>query len=116
MKCMNGNIVIVRGKNQSERKGIILPEAAQEESNVGEIICIDETIMSLDVGDTVLVPLLTMMRIRQTGMCDLIVDGKPALVIKEEDIAVVWPKGGTHAPPTDDQAVEWDNGDDPRMN
>ena len=92
MKCMNGNIIIVRGENQSERKGILLPESAQEESNIGEVICIDESINTIDVGDTVLVPLLTMMRVRQTHMFDLVVDGKNALVISADDIAVIWRK------------------------
>jgi len=92
MKCLNGNIIIVRGENQSERRGIILPESSQEESNIGEVICIDESITTVAVGDTVLVPLLTMMRVMQTKMFDLTVDGKPALVVKEEDISVVWPK------------------------
>jgi len=92
MKCLHDNLVIIRGENQSERKGILLPEGAQEESNVGEVICIGPGVQHIDVGDTVLVPLLTQMRVIQTKMCDLTADEKPAMVIKEADVAVVWPK------------------------
>ena len=92
MKCLHDNLVIIRGENQSERKGILLPEGAREESNVGEVICIGPGVQQIDVGDTVLVPLLAMMRVKQTGIFDLMVDEKPALVLRESDVAVVWHK------------------------
>jgi len=92
MKCLSDNIIVIRGENQSERKGILLPDSAQEESNRGEVICIGPDVKSLKVGDTVLVPLLAMMRVKQTGIFDLMVNEKPALVLNESDVAVVWPQ------------------------
>ncbi len=35
---------------------------------------------------------MTQMRLSQTKCCDLMIDDKPAVVVKAEDIAVVWPK------------------------
>jgi len=92
MKCLHNNVVVIQGKKASERKGIILPESAQEEANVGEVLCVGPECKDVKVGDTVLVPLLTMMRVTQTGAFDLTVGEKKALVFKEEDIAVMWPK------------------------
>ena len=92
MNCLHDNIIVVCGENQSERGGILLPDSAQEESNRGEVICIGPDVKSLKVGDTVLVPLLAMMRVKQTGIFDLTIDEKPALVLNESDVAVVWPQ------------------------
>ncbi|NOQ21627.1 MAG: hypothetical protein GQ565_03110 [Candidatus Aegiribacteria sp.] len=92
MRCLHDNIVLIRGKNVTERKGILLSDSAQEESNTGEVICIGPDVKSIQVGDTVLVPLLTFMRVMSTKQVDLMVNDKPALVVKEEDIAVVWPQ------------------------
>ena len=92
MKCLHDNVVLIRGENQTERKGILLPDSAQEESNTGEVICVGPDVKDIKVGDTVLVPLLTFMRVMSTKQVDLFIDGKPALVVKEEDIAVVWPR------------------------
>lgn len=92
MKCLFNNVVIVREKSADTDRGIVLPDSAKKKSNRGEVVCAGPDCRLLDVGDRVLVPLLTMMRVQQTGAFDLMVDGQPALVIKEEDVAVVWDK------------------------
>jgi len=97
MKCLHDNMVIVREKSDAEKNGILLPEAAREQKLRAEVICIGPGVQHVQVGDKVLIPMLTAMRMRQTGICDLEVEltpGKPepALVVKEEDVAVVWLK------------------------
>ncbi|MCP4541709.1 MAG: hypothetical protein GY832_31645 [Chloroflexi bacterium] len=85
--------MLIREKNEAVEKGILLPDSAQKESKRGEIVCVGPDVQTLDVGDRVLVPLLTMMRVMQTGAFDLEHEGEPALVVKEEDVAVVWRRG-----------------------
>jgi len=97
MKCLANNMIIVREKSDAEKNGILLPENARKEKPYGEVICVGPDCKNVAVGDRVLIPLLTLMRMRQTGVCDLeveLVPGKPepALVVKEEDVAVVWEK------------------------
>ena len=85
-------IVAIPGQKQSERKGILLPESAQESSPIAEVYAIGPNVQTIDVGDSILIPLLTQMRMMQTKVCDLLVDEKPAIIVKEEDVAVVWPR------------------------
>jgi co-chaperonin GroES (HSP10) len=93
---LGNNLVVVRGAKQGERRGILLPDTAQEESNTAEVIAIGPDVKYIRVGDTILVPMLTYVRVMQTRTFDLTVsvagEEKPALVIKEEDVAVVWPQ------------------------
>lgn len=89
MKCLGNNVVIVREQAAADVNGIVLPDSAKKESRRGQIVCVGPD-CELNVGDKVLVPLLTMMRVMQTGAFDLEYRGEPALVVKEEDIAVVW--------------------------
>jgi co-chaperonin GroES (HSP10) len=92
MKVLGNNLVVVQGEKQSERKGILLPDAAQEASNRAEVIAIGPGVQQIDVGDHVLIPLMTLARLAHTHICDLMVNDKPALVLKEDEVAVVWEK------------------------
>ena len=96
MKCLGDNIVVVQGERQTERKGILLPDSVQEDSPNGEVIAIGPEVRDIRVGDTILIPAAVWFRVMQTRKFDLTVeiDGteKPALVLKEEEIAVIWPK------------------------
>jgi co-chaperonin GroES (HSP10) len=93
MKALADFVVVMQGEKATERKGILLPDVAREQSNRAEVVAIGPKVTTIAVGDTVLIPLLTLMRINSTHVCDLMIDDRPALVLKEEDIAVVWPKG-----------------------
>ncbi len=92
MKCLGNSLVVVQGKKQSERKGILLPDTVQEDSNTGEVVAIGPGVQTIDVGDTVLIPVSTYVRIMHTQKFDLMVEEKPAVVLKEEDVQVIWPK------------------------
>lgn len=85
-------IVALPGKKQNERRGILLPDSAQEDSPIAEVYAVGPDVKTVKVGDSILIPMLTQMRMIQTKYCDLFVDEKPAIVVKEEDVAVVWPK------------------------
>jgi co-chaperonin GroES (HSP10) len=93
MKALGEFIVVMQGEKASERKGIFLPDSAQEQSNKAEVIAVGPDVKHIKVGDTILIPLLTLMRVANTHICDLMIDDRPALVLKEEDVAVVWPCG-----------------------
>ncbi len=97
MKVLGNNLVVVQGEKQSERKGILLPDTAQEENCRGEVIAIGPGVQTIDVGDSVLIPLTTYARIMRMKAFDFAVtingEEKPAVVIPEDEIAVVWPKG-----------------------
>jgi co-chaperonin GroES (HSP10) len=67
MKCLHNNVVIVREKSIDQEKGILLPDSAKKESKRGQIICAGPDCKDLKVGDKILVPLLTMMRVMQTA-------------------------------------------------
>jgi len=90
MECLGNNVVIVREKSADVERGIVLPDSAKKESKRGQVVCAGPECKRLKVGDKILVPLLTMMRVMQTGAFDLEYEGEPALVVKEEDVAVVW--------------------------
>lgn len=97
MRCLGNSLVIVQGQKQSERKGILLSDSAQEDSNTGEVVAIGPNVQTIDVGDTVLIPGNTYVRIMHTGKFDLMVnvsgEEKPAMVLREDEIQVMWPKG-----------------------
>jgi len=93
MKCLGNSLVVIQGQKQSERKGILLPDSAQENNPLAEVIAIGPGVQCIDVGDHVLIPMTTYVRIMHTGKFDLEIEGKPALVLKEDEIQVVYPKG-----------------------
>lgn len=96
MKCLGNALVVVQGKKQSERKGILLPDSAQEDSPLGEVIAIGPGVQQIDVGDHVLIPTMTWLRVMNTRKFDLMVEVNgeetPGLVLKEDEIAVVYPR------------------------
>lgn len=92
MKCLGNSLIVVQGRKVTERKGILLPDSVQEDSPLGEVIAIGPGVQQIDVGDHVLIPSDAYFRIMRSGKFDMEVDGKPALVLKEDQIQVVWPK------------------------
>jgi co-chaperonin GroES (HSP10) len=95
MKCLNDFVVAIPGEKETQKKGILLPEGAQEDSPIAEVVAVGgfaEADYGINVGDHILIPLMTQMRLMQTKCCDLMIDDKPAIVVKAEDVAVVWPK------------------------
>jgi len=93
MKCLGNNLVVIQGQKQSERRGILLPDSAQEDSPLAEVIAIGPGVQTIDVGDHVLIPMMTWLRVVHASRFDFEVGGKPALVLKEDEVQVVWPKG-----------------------
>jgi len=93
MIALGDYIVAVPGKRQSERKGIVLPESAQQDSPVAEVVAVGDKVENVVPGDHILIPLMTQMRMMQTHVVDFFYDEKPAIVVKEEDVAVIWPAG-----------------------
>jgi len=86
------NIVVMQGEKAGERKGILLPDSAQEAATIGEVIAVGPEVVDIEVGDTILIPLIVQMRLMHTQVCDMVIEDKPALVIDAKDVAVVWPK------------------------
>jgi co-chaperonin GroES (HSP10) len=74
----------------------LLPDTAQEENCRGEVIAIGPGVQQIDVGDMVLIPMTTYVRIMRAKAFDFAVtingEEKPAVVIPENEITVVWPK------------------------
>ena len=92
MRALGNYLVVMPGEKASERKGILLPESAQEQSNQAEVVAVGPDVKHIAVGDTILIPMMTMARVAHTQAVDLMIEDKPALVLKEEDVAVVWPR------------------------
>jgi len=92
MICLGNYLVVIEGEKLTERRGIVLPESAQENSSKAEVIAVGPDVKNIEVGDVVLIPLPVLARLAHTHICDLMVDDKPALVLQEPDVAVVWPK------------------------
>jgi len=92
MQALGSFLVVMPGEKASERKGIFLPESAQEQSNRAEVVAVGPDVKHIAVGDTILIPMMTLARVARTQAVDLMIEDKPALVLSEADIAVVWPK------------------------
>jgi co-chaperonin GroES (HSP10) len=92
MKVLADNIVVVQGEKQTERKGILLPDSAQETSDRAEVVGVGPDVKDINVGDHILIPLMVKVRVSHTNACDMMFNDKPALVMKEEEVAVVWPR------------------------
>jgi co-chaperonin GroES (HSP10) len=92
MQALQDYIVVMEGEKAKERKGIILPDSAQEHSNKAEVIAVGPDVRMIEVGDTILLPMDTILRVMTTHTADLMIDDKPAFVVKEGDVAVYWPK------------------------
>lgn len=92
-RCRHDFIVAMPGDKPKEKKGILLPDGADlGDAPVAEVVAVGPLVQDIEVGDTVLIPLMTQMRMMQTKTCDLLIDDKPAVVLRCEDVAVVWPK------------------------
>ena len=95
MRCLNDFVVAMPGEKPKEKKGILLPDGADlGDSPVAEVVAVGDDVMYIQPGDTILIPLMTQMRMMSTKTCDMLIDDKPAIVVSASDIAVVWPKGG----------------------
>jgi len=92
MKVLADNIVVIQGEKQTERKGILLPDSAQETSDRAEVVGAGPDVKHISVGDHILIPLMVRMRVSHTKACDMMFGEKPALVMSEKDVAVVWPR------------------------
>lgn len=96
MKCLNDFVVAMPGDKPKEKKGILLPDGADlGDAPVAEVVAVGhmaEMDYGINVGDTILLPMMTQVRLMQTKCPDMMIDDKPAVVVKAEDIAVVWPK------------------------
>lgn len=92
MQAMGDFIVVMPGEAASERKGILLPAAAREQSNRAEVVAVGPEVKNIRCGDMVLVPLGVLARVAHTQTVDMMIDDKPALIMQEKDVAVVWPK------------------------
>lgn len=93
MKALSTFVVIQPGEKAKERKGILLPESVQEDPTMATVVAVGPDVTTVAEGDAVLIPLMTQMRLMHSGgVVDFFIDERPALVVKEEDIAVVWPK------------------------
>lgn len=92
-RCREDFVVLVPGEKQSERKGILLPEQAQEDNPIAEVYAVGDRVEDIEVGDHVVVPMMTQMRLAKSNCVDFFIeDSKPALVVKAEEIAVVFEK------------------------
>ena len=91
MRALGSFLVVMPGEKASERKGILLPESAQEQSNRAEVVAVGPDVKNIAVGDTILIPMIALARVAHTQAVDLMIEDKPALVLSEADIAVVWP-------------------------
>lgn len=91
MRALGNYLVVMQGEKAAERKGILLPDTAQETSNKAEVLAVGPDVKNIKVGDTVLIPLMVLVRLSHTQVCDLMIDDKPALVLDANDVAVVWP-------------------------
>lgn len=91
LRALGNYLVVMQGEKAAERKGILLPETAREASNKAEVVAAGPNVQNIKVGDTVLIPLMTLARLAHTQVCDFMIDDKPALVLDANDVAVVWP-------------------------
>lgn len=96
MRCRQDYVVVIQGEKQTERRGIVLPDMAQEDSFKGEVIAVGPDVEDIEIGDHILIPISAYVRVMRTQKFDFSVsiDGedKPAIVVKAEEIAVVWPR------------------------
>ena len=97
MKALADYLVVMEGEKAQERKGILLPDSAQERSNRGTVVAVGPDVKHINVGDTILIPLGVLMRLAHTKVCDLMIDDKAALIMQEKDVAVVWPAESANA-------------------
>lgn len=92
MKCLRNNVILAVKKTKDDKSegGIIIPEKAAEDIMEFEVAMIGPDVTTLQVGDTVLKPEVTIIASKRGMEYDLeLPDGREAIVVEDTDIRVV---------------------------